>query len=81
MTLPCVIIAVFNAVKAARIIAVEESKPVFIEAMTYRYVNQTTANSIEQKVMTPPCHPLGLHFVQCREWTYVTSCKLCTLGN
>ena len=57
MTLPCVIIAVFNAVKAARIIAVEESKPVFIEAMTYRYVNQTAANSIEQKVMTPPCHP------------------------
>ncbi len=30
------VFAVFNAVKAARIIAVEESKPVLIEAMTYR---------------------------------------------
>lgn len=33
------VFAVYNATKAARKIAVEQSRPVLIEAMTYRYVS------------------------------------------
>ena len=33
------VFAVYNAVKAARQIAVSQCKPVMIEAMTYRLVN------------------------------------------
>jgi len=33
------VFATYNAVKAARDVCVKESKPVLVEAMTYRYVD------------------------------------------
>ncbi|XP_072032483.1 2-oxoisovalerate dehydrogenase subunit alpha, mitochondrial-like [Amphiura filiformis] len=60
------VFAVFNAVKAARIIAVEENKPVLIEAMTYRLGHHSTSDDSsayrsvdEVKYWDKEDHPIG----------------------